>query len=533
MTGPQLVANELDEAQAKPTSRASVLALLIFVPFVVQAMVYLKTLLQYMFVRNDALNPEGASIYAFLTAFRTGRLYSSPLDFPWNEQMYGPVYYTVGSILAKAAHGDPMLTTILARMVSFLSFLGAAALVGYLGWRLEGQKRWTAVCVVLALGCGWTLPFCASARPDALSILFILGAVAAYVAAHESAEGRGRLIFFAGILGALSILTKQSTAPVLFALMLDGVIARKFRNTAGLIAGSASTTALIVSILWLRHEPFLANLTAVGHALFNWRSVPLTALNMMRINQTAAIPIGIACLGAALSWKKERYRAILLVAGLAWISNVAALANTGATANYMILPWLLTIALVPAGLKRVEEYSRHASWAPAGLIVLGMVLLIHQRSLLLRKPEGDLDTRGVDRLELLTTNSTYLELRSREPQYLDAFYYHQLALQKLWSNAPILRRIDEEEYDMVLIGGEDGPADSVFWVAGYRGTSTLGADTLGELDGHYRVLCEVTGTLALVPRDRPNPLQDSDVARIYRQPCRATGRIPQMQAAMR
>jgi len=528
VTGPQLVVNARDEAQGKRTSRATVLVLLIFLPFLFQAIAYLKILLQYILVRNDALNPEGASIYAFLTAFRTGRLYSAPLDFPWNEQMYGPVYYLVGSMLARIAHGDPMLTTILARMVSFLSFLGAVALVGYLCWRLERQKRWTAVCVVLGLGCGWTIPFCASARPDALSIFLIFCALASY----EAAEGQGRLIFCAGVLAALSFLTKQSTAPVLIALVLDTLIARKFRNTAGLIAGSSATTALIVSILWLRQEPFLANLTAVGHALFNWPSVIKSAIDMMRINQTAVIPIAIACLGAAWSWKKEKYRAILLVAALGWISNVAALANTGATSNYLVLPWLLTLLLVPAGLNRIEEYSQRAPWAPAALIVLGAVLLVHQRSLLVRKPDGDLDARGVERLELLATNSTYLELRSRQPQYLDAFYYHQLALQKLWSNEPILRRIDGEEYDLVLIGGEDGAADSDFLVSGFRGTSTLGTDTLDELKSHYRVLCEVPGTLALIPRNR-SVLQDTDIARIYRQPCLATGRLPQLQPGMR
>ncbi len=339
MTGSQLVVKQRDEAQPKPASRANLLVLAIFLPFLVQAVAYLAILLRLIVVRNDVLNPEGAIIYSFLTALRTGRLYSLPFDFPWNEQMYGPVFYSIGAVLARMAHGDPMMTTILARIVSFLTFLGAVGFVGYLCWRLERQKRWTAVCIVLGLACGWSFPFCASARPDAPSIFFILAALVAYEVAGE----RSGLIFLAGVLGALSFLTKQSTAPLLLALALDSLMARKFRATAVLIAGSVATSALILSVLWFRHEPFLANFTAVGHALFRWSEVLPIAVNMMRVNQIAIIPIAIGALGASLSWRKERYRVILLAAALGWISNVAALANTGATSNYMILPWLLTL----------------------------------------------------------------------------------------------------------------------------------------------------------------------------------------------
>lgn len=533
MTAPQPVITERDELRKSRNLRATVLVLLIFLPFLIQAIAYLKILLRLIVVRNDVLNPEGAIIYSFLTALRTGKLYSSPMNFPWNEQMYGPVFYSVGAVLAKVAHGDPMLTTMLARIVSFLAYLGAVGLIGYMSWKLEGRKRWTAVCVVLGLACVWAIPFSASARPDTLSIFFILGALAAYEGAYDAPQGRSRLIFFAGVLGALGCLTKQSTAPLLLALALDSLIARRFRDTAALIAGSAATCALIFSVLWFRHEPFLANFTAVGHALFSWSTVPQTAINMMRVNQIAIIPIGIAMVGAARSWKKERYRMILLAAALGWISNVAALANTGATANYLMLPWLLTILLVPAGLERIEESAQRSWWAPAGLILLGAVILIHQRSLLVGKPADDLDISRVERLQLLSTNTSYLELHSSQPQLMDAYYYHQLALQERWSNAPIARKIDGEEYDLILLGGEDGHPDSEYWVGGFRGTAVFGDDTLAEIRSHYRDLCEVPGNMALVPRDRPDSLQVEDIARIFGQTCRATERIPQVQPGLR
>lgn len=523
------VVTERDEApKSRTTEFASLLVLLIFLPFLIQAIAYLKILLQFMFVRNDAGYPEGAAVYAFLTALRTGRLYSFPFEFPWNEQMYGPVFYLMGTALAKMAHGDPMLTTMLARFVSFLAFLGAVALTGYLSWRLEREKRWAAISVVLGLACAWAIPFCASARPDSLSIFFIIGALVIY----QIAEGRSRLIFWAGVLGALSFLTKQSTAPVLFALALDSMIAKRFWNTASLVAGSVSLSAPILSVLWFCHEPFFANFTAVGHTILSWSTVISTAINLLRTNQSAIVPITIALLGAALSWRKERYRTILLVAAFGCISNVAALANTGGYANYLLLPWLLMILLVPAGLARIEEWSWRSSLAPVGLILLSALLVIHQRNLLLQKPAGDLDAYNIERLKVLS-DLPYLEVRSGQPQLMDPFYYHQLSRQNLWSGAPIMKKIENEDYDLVLISGKDGPADSEFSVVGFRGTSFWGADTLSEIMSHYSVLCEVPESLALVPRDRSDTVQGKDIARIFRQPCRATGRLPQLAPGMR
>jgi hypothetical protein len=509
------------------TRRSYLLVLLILLPFLILAVIYLKISLQSIFVRNDIGYPEGASIYAFLTAFRTGRLYSSPYDYPWNAEMYGPVFYLIGSIFARAARGDPTLTTELARLLSFLSFLGSVGLVGFLSWRLEGLKHWTAITIVLGLACAWAAPF-ACARPDYLSIFLILGALIVY----DVAQGRSRIVFWVGVLGTMSCLTKQSTAPVLLALAIDCLIARRFRSFAALVAGSTPVPLLILTMLWLRHEPFFPNFLVVGHAVLNWPGVVLTTVNLVRTNQIAVIPIALGLLGAGLSWKNVKYRAILLVGSFAWLVNLAALANTGGAANYLILPWLLTMLLAPAGIVGIEEWARQSVIVPLGLTLLGGLLLIHQRNLLPLKPAADLDMDNVDRIKVLS-DLPYLELHSRYPQFLDPLFYHHLSLRNAWSVAPILQQIDGEEYDLIVINGSDGQTDSEFLVSGYRGTSRWGADTLGPMASHYRALCEVPDYIALVPRDRASILQEKDIARIFGQPCRATGRTPQLAPELR
>lgn len=504
------------------------IALLILLPFLFLAVLYVKTSVQLIFIHNDVGYPEGASVYAFLTVLRTGKLYSSPFDFPFNAQLYGPVFYLVGLACAKAARGDPMLTTELWRLVSFLSFLGSAAIAGYLSWRLEMKRSWAAASIVLGLACVWAMPSSASVRPDELSIFLILAALAVY----QSAQGRSRLFLWAGVLGSLSFLTKQNTAPVLFALIVDTLIARRFRDTAALIAGSVPIPALVLFALWLRHEPFLANFLILRDSLYDWRTGLLMAINLMRTNQMAIIPMSLAVLGTGLSWKKEKYRAILLAAGFGCISNLVALGNIGGAANYFILPWMLTILFVPAGLAGIGEWTRLSMPVSLVLTLLGGLLLIHQRNVLFPKLAADLDTRNIENLKILSS-SPYLEMRSRQPQLLDPFLYRVLSLHNRWSFAPIIEQIDRRDFDLILIAGNESPSNTELLVKSIRGVSGWGADTLGPMVSHYRVLCEVPELVAFVPRDRPGALKEEDITRILGQPCRATGRAPQLAHGVR
>lgn len=511
--------------QASKSRQAKLLVLLIFLPFLILAIPYLKTLIQLLFVRNDAALPEGAFVYSFLCALQTGKLYSSPFRFPFNEQMYGPVFYLIGVAFAKAAHGDATMTTLLWRGLSFLSFIGSAGLVGYLSWTLERVMRWSAIAIILCLASPCAVPFAGCVRPDELSVFLILSALTVYVAA----KGRCRFVFWAGVLASISCLTKQSTAPVVLALLIDGLAARRFRNVAALIAGCAPVPAILLCVLWLRQEPFLANFLAVRHALFDWPFDYL--LGFVRHNELDSIPAFLALLGAALSWRKDRYRTILLAAVIGSIANVAAMANTGGYANYLILPWLMMCLLVPPGLTKLEEWSRSKTLIPLGLVLLSGFLLHRQWRFLAAVP-SNLDTANLSKLKMLT-DQPYLGMRSREPQLLDPYYYHQLALQNLWSAAPIIQQIDGEQYDLLVIRGEDPDAGNGFLVDGFRGTSHWGIDMLDPMMRHYRTLCEVPRFIVLVPLNRSVPAEAKDITRIFGQPCVATNRTLRLEPDMR
>lgn len=504
-------------------SRARWSVLLIAVPFAVQAIAYLRVLLQLIVARNEAGYPEGVCVYGFLTAAKTNTLYLPPFNFPWNAQIYGPLFLITGAFFAKLFHGNPTQTTELMRTLSFAALLGSMALIAYLCWRLERRKSWAAVAVIMGLACYWLIPYSAAARPDTPSILLLLAALVAY----QLAEGRGWIFFLAGVLGSLSFLTKQSTAPLLLALFIDCLLAKRFKGAAVFVAGGVLVSVPVLGALWFTHEPFLANFTVVKLAIRDWSSVPRTIVSFVLVNQIAVISMCIVLMGIGLCWRERKYRSILLVTAFACVSHVAALANPGAGWHYTILPWLLMMLFVPAGLKLLERLAVRRLWIPAALFALATIILIHQRTLLAIKPLTDLNASVVANLNMLS-DVPYLELRSRQPQLLDTFLYNELSKQRVWSDEPIRRGIDTEAYDLILIGGNDGASSSEFLVAGFRGTSLWGADVVREMTLHYRVLCETPGHVALVPLDRTTPLNTDDIAEIFNQPCRLTDRRPKV-----
>ncbi len=502
--------------------------LLISIPFLIEAGVILRLLAQAIFIRNEATYPEGVGVYAFLTTLRTGHLYSDPFQPPWNAQQYGPVFYFLGSVLAKLAHGAPMLTTESTRALSFLAFLGSVGLVGCLAWRLERRRAWVVFEIILGLACVCATPFCASARADALSIFFILAALAVY----QVAEGRTRMVFWAGVLGALGFLTKQSVGAVLLALAVDSVIAKRFRDTAALIGGSMATTGLILSVLWLRHEPFLANFGVIQHASVRWLAVIPQTMGLVGYSLTSVIALVIALIGVSRRWRSGRYRPILLAIVLGGISNVAGLAIAGGDANYLILPWFLIILMVPAGLGRIEEWAQRSAWIPVGLTLVGCAFLFHQRSHFRETPAQNLVTERVGELRMLS-DWPYLELRSRNPILLDPYFYHQLSLQGVWSIAPIVASIDGREYDLILISGSHSRDQTGFTMHTYRGFSNWGPETLNAMRQSYQALCEVPGFMALVPKNRPDMVREENISEIFQQPCLATNRQLQIAPGMR
>ena len=222
---------------------------------------------------------------------------------------------------------------------------------------------------------------------------------------------------------------------------------------------------------------------------------------------------------------------ILLAAALGWISNVAALANTGASANYLILPWLLTLSLVPAGLNRIEEWAQRSSWVAAGLILLGVLMMIHQRGMLVPKPDADLDASGLDRIRFFQQFRLPGDTQPRAA-IPGRFLLPSTGLQNCAHCADLAQ--DRRRRIRPGIGRRQrmGRLKRSFWWPAFAELPP-GTDTLGELKGPLPGAVRGSRYARVGSAESLGNLQDSDISRIFRQPCRATDRLPQLAPGMR
>lgn len=506
-----------DENVALKRRRIPWLLIAFALPFAIQGIAFLMRLGHLVVLQGDTTYPEGAIIYAFMTSLRTGMLYSDPYHFPFNEQIYGPIFYIVGFASASLAQGNAVLTTELMRLISLFSFLGSVGLIARLTWTLEHNRLLTFVCVLTSLGCAWAIPFTASARPDALAILFFLGSLTIY----QAACGRVKLLFAAGVLGALAGFTKQTMAVAVFAVILDSLIGRRWKGVNAYVGGALSVTALLFCILWFRHEPFLQNFAIAGHSIVNLSIILPSILLMLKGDELSIVAIGVSMIGVACCWRRERYRAILLVSALGVASNVLAIANTGSSNNYLILPWLLLMLFLPAGLLCLERQVRDSHAVPLCLAVACFFLLAHQRNLLREEIHEKLDCSGLADLEVLS-DRPYLEMRTLNPEFLDPFFYHQLSLQHLWSIDPVLLRIKNETFDMITIHGRSVRAGSSFEIDNTNGMSLWGPEIVDAINRHYRQLCSVPEEMIFIPVGRSSRIQQTEMQAVFNESCTAS-----------
>ncbi len=465
-------------------------------------------------LHGDTTYPEGAPIYEMLRSLHSGHLYADPYQFPYNEQLYGPIFYALGAVVAKLGSGSAMFTAVVLRTISLLSFVASILLIARLTWKLERNHLLTVASVFLGLGCVWAVPFSASARPDGLAILLVLGSLSVY----EEAETNFRLLFLAGVFAAMACLTKQTMALTALAPVLDALLRARFRASTAFLTGALGFPALVFGLLWLRHEPFAANFAVARHSIVKSSTVLPAVLLMLKLDEMSLVLIAIAGIGLAFSWRLPRYRLYLLVSALGIISNVLALANTGSSNNYLILPWMLLVLWVPTGLRGIHRMFKGSPVVSIAFAAVGTLLLVHQRNILGVSGSRNLDNSSLANVEMLS-DRPYLEAGSRNPQLLDPFFYHQLSLQHLWSIDPVLARIDGQMFDLIAIHGQRAVSAPVFEIDHTNGMSVWGPEVVDAIHRHYRALCAVSNEMMFVPDGKFSRIDAAQMQAVFGEPC--------------
>jgi hypothetical protein len=476
--------------------------LLLFTPFFIQAVFAVVHAFRFAFVHNDTTYPEGASVYAFLYAIRTGHLYASPFQYPWNVQLYGPLFYITGASIAWISHSNPLATTVVFRFLAFASLTGSAALLALMTWKLEHSRRWSLLVFLMGLGFSWGLPFFITARPDTLSSLFFLAGLAVYLVADD----RLGTVCVCGALCSISALFKQSTAPLLLMLLLDPLIRRQLTQAFAMLAGALTVPMIVFLALRLRREPFAANFFAISHSRVDLARIGSIFTDALHQDEIAAMHLALAILGMVVSRSTPGYASLARITLAAWLFTLVSLANVGSNFNYLVLAYLLSLVFVPPAFIWLSHCSRLLQRAPVLLGVMGIVVLIrHAATAVPNAAPSELDAVPIQNLVLLS-DVPFLEAQSRDPQFFDPFYYQLLFMNKNFSSAAFDEEIARDAFDLVLIQGYDAAGQAPSAAPTFEALPWWGNQTLHELQSRYRVLCEVgrdrDGVMALVPQNR-------------------------------
>jgi hypothetical protein len=286
--------------------------------------------------------PEGAAVHA-IVRFAAGQpLYGDYRTPPFLLTQYAPVYYVLCGWIARVGSLTPAQVFVLARAVSFASFLAVAVLVGVLTYR---WRRAPAVALLAGLafayaGYGVGLDTICGARTDTLACLFTLAGVFLFV---EADRARGSC-WAAGPL-LLAVYTKQS-----------------------FVAAPASVVVLLVAGGRWRHAlRFAALFAALGGAVFalgEWGTGGLFSLNTVTGNQVPWYPalrlvllkharlylVPLVLLAATAVPRSVVARWALTHAVLSTLWAFATTAKAGASSNYYLEPVMALALLVGAQL---------------------------------------------------------------------------------------------------------------------------------------------------------------------------------------
>jgi len=465
----------------------------------------------------DNMYPEGPHVYAGIRAAQTGRLYFSYRESPHIVQSYGPLFYVVAAGFARAAHLDVDRTIEYGRFVCYLSYLLVGVCAFLICRRLNTPLLLAAMAALMAIGQRDFLGWNATVRPDLMMLLFM--AVGLWLILYAD-EYPFWAPFLSGACAGFACLFKQPGAGVAISSVLVLLYWKEFRKAIILCLGAAIPVICMFVWLILRKEQFIEQFRAVGKAI--WLPSSLLPFFWHYIwDFIYAIPVAVGVIGifAALRMGKQwHFVAIFtLVNGLI---GVAGLPQLGANTNYF-LPGLFGCGLLlPAAYWYVKNWCvKNQSYAPVFSAVLIPCLVLaalhgdlHNRDYVrfFRAPDG-IDYRPLHNLRLLT-DVPDLSLKGRSTDLLDAFAIHSLEITGNWDSAPVIQKIQNKEFDLVIfkrLKPYVAPTPPPLFeraVTSYRGISDYSPAVISAINDNYEIFCSSVFAVVLQPRGIPTSL---------------------------
>jgi hypothetical protein len=444
--------------------------------------------------RRDTTFPESVNAYLAILAVRSGQIYHSVASPPYLPQPFGPLFYAMNAVIARASNLDVDLLLQRGRLLSFGCFLLCGLVVFQISRRLEFSNTESTLAAMMCLAQPGFLTWNATMRPDVPALLAML--LCLLFALCEEQWGPAACIA-SGLLAGAAFLLKQSAAAAPIAIGAVFLLEKKYRQIVWFALSAATPLALALGILLWHREPFFEQFTAVSRGVW---SLGAGAQWIMKPGHGAlAIPLLIGGVGF-LPARRESGRS-KMIAAFALVSLCAGLATipqVGGNINYF-LPTLAGCALLLPFAMRVVVPKMSA--APAIAILASIVLLAGTAGGALECDDvraytawTDASYEGLRSFKILS-DDPYTSVHGRDPELLDPYTIHAFELTGHWNPSGVIESVQRGDYDLVIL--THGRT-----IHSYRGISFFGPRIVSSLNQNYEVACEAGTTLVLKPQLR-------------------------------
>lgn len=443
----------------------------------------------------DTTYPEAATAYVAVLAGRTGHLYHSYLSPPYVVQPYGPLFYAVNAVFARATNLDLSGTMRLGRVFAFGCYLLCGLVIFAIGRRLGFSKLESALAALMLFAQPAFLGWNTTMRPDLMALLGMLLCLF-FVVGRAPANWKSCLP--SGVSAGIALLFKQSAVVAPAAVAIVFLLRRKYKETLAFAAASALPVLIVIGALSLHRGPFLQQFTAAGQSLW---SIAAGARWMITSQPLAALPVPliIGTVGFVEAVKgNEQSKMIASFALITLFGGMATIPQIGGDVNYF-LPALAGCALLLPFAMRTVAWNAQTSKAAPRLAVCVLLAgtvggAVVCRSYGARVLRGHIAYDALRPYHLLS-DDPYLAVQGRDPELLDPYTAHVFELAGRWNPSEVLQKIQRGDYDLVILR-TNRP------IQAYRGVSFFDAPIVDALNANYGTLCTAGSALVLTPKER-------------------------------
>jgi hypothetical protein len=457
--------------------------------------------------KGDTTRPESCVLQNALWSLADHHFYHAVDSPPFTPAPYGPFFYWQLAKLAEITGGDFQSNLQAGRVFVFSCFLLLPVFCVLVLKSLAVDLVSSLIAAMLLISNIDFLYWNASARPDVPALLFEVAAL--FFVFCVEAEGVGA--FAAGLCIAAAVLTKSSTVAGASAILVFYLFARKWKSVVIFVSAAALPVICAYAVLQLRGDPALHHLALLRHVSKD----PLGAVRLLLSarnspSKRVILALGLASLfPAVVSDGKRRLLGLYLLAS--WGLAAATLIQVGGNVNYLFSAWTATAFLSAVSLSELRLRWREIQ--PTARLVLLIVLVLEVGSgtwsavNMLRSGDSDrtqLHLATCFRGQRILSDVSYLAVQGQDPMFLDPFLAHNLEENGSWSPAPIISRLDEKYWNVVMQWtGPDGKP------AKYRRFTFFSPSIQAAIERNYQPVASCAGILVLLPKQSSFPLEPS------------------------